>query len=882
MKKAFAFLSIICLVALVFVSCNSETKLDDTITVRFNASDSRSLSVSNQNLVSVDSTELKWYYHGWKMSDEKFTTGQSGSNTESDEAYWTPLETLNQTVEFSQGLWNFKLKAIRKTDNAQLYSGETNGNVLLSKANEVNTIKISVSPISSSNGSIVFNGVYIDPKNSGEIVSPNKLIIDGVTSITVKSANNPDGFVVGTDRKINWTYSISAGTHTVKVLYESSEEEVIIASEEKTIIVYSGLDTTISGPVEEATTTGKFDPLVAGTTSGNVSSAVNNKLALTVENVTPSMVSGKNTTVTVPTSVLGSSATTATVSVAVKQASEISSNNSFEVEEGNDVAASISLTLKAGETAIANFGSNKVTVETYIETGLSGVNVKYNGYGDAPSDIEYVPATGKLTFKTNHFSEFYVEAEIVAKIGEKGYLTLQKAIDAAKSGETITLVKDCTGSGLGSADGTKTRDSLIIDFNGKKYTMNDPAVGSKGTETQAMHWGKSLGAVTMKNGTFDIVENPQQVYMGMQNYIDFTAENMTFDFRNIPVTRYGENEFEGNWAIFNGKECSMFNNNSGSCMTLKGCTVIMPEDSEVGIYAGEKGLLLEDCTITGSVNMQYLDSETFVKTKGTTTISKGVVEYFGYKVKTSEEDGYTVYTNPTAVNVSNTIELTNAINQNSKVTVRLAKAGTYELPQMRNTEVSIIGTKDTVIDMKNKVNEAKSISFEGVTVNFGTDNYCGFQHTGKLTYRDCTITGLQFLYANEVEFNNCLFVQDIVDYNVWTYGASNVLFKDCTFNCRGKSVLIYIEGGNGQTVNFENCKFNATEQVEGKAAIEIDSSLLYDNGIYTVIIDQATANNVSGFSTGSVSNNSVWNNKKGDKATVIVAGNTVLSASSAS
>ena len=882
MKKAFAILSIICLVALVFVSCNSETKLDDTITVRFNASDSRSLSVSNQNLVSVDSTDLQWYYHGWKMSDEKFTTGQSGSNSEVDPRYWTPLDTLDQTVEFSQGLWNFKLKALRKSDNAQLYSGATNGNVLLSKANEVNTIKISVSPISSSNGSIVFSGVYIDPKNSEEIVSPNMLIIDRETQITVKSDDNENGFVVGRDGKINWIYSIPAGTHTVKVLYESSQEEVVIASEEKTLIVYSGLNTTISGPVEEATTTGKFDPLVAGTTSGNVSSAVEDNLALTVENVTPSMVSGKDTTVTVPISVLGEN-TSATVSVAVKKASEISSDNSFEVTQGNAVAASISLTLKAGETSIPTFGSNKVTVETYIETGLSGVNVKYNGTtgGDpAKADTTYDPVTGKLTFKTNHFSEFFVEAEIVAKNGTKGYLTLQKAIDAAESGDTITLVKDCTGSGLGSADGTKTRDSLIIDFNGKKYTMNDPAVGSKGTETQAMHWGKSLGAVTMKNGTFDIVENPQQVYMGMQNYIDFTAEDMTFDFTNIPVTRYEEDEFTGIWAIFNGKECSIFNNNSDHCMTLTGCTVIMPEDSKVGIYAGEKGLILENCTITGSVNMQYLDSETFVKTKGTTTISKGVVEYFGYKVKTSEEDGYTVYTNPTAVNVSNTIELTDAINQNSEVTVRLAKADTYVLPQMSNKEVSIIGTKDTVIDMNNKENKAKSISFEGVTVNFGTEDYRGFQHTGKLTYRDCTITGKQFLYADEVEFNNCVFEQNIVDYNVWTYGAGNVLFKDCTFNCAGKSVLIYKERSNiGQTVEFKNCKFSATAPVDGKAAIEIDSSLLYDNGIYTVIIDQATANSVSGFGTGSVSKNSVWNNKLGNKATVIVAGNTVLSAS---
>ena len=91
-------------------------------------------------------------------------------------------------------------------------------------------------------------------------------------------------------------------------------------------------------------------------------------------------------------------------------------------------------------------------------------------------------------------------------------------------------------------------------------------------------------------------------------------------------------------------------------------------------------------------------------------------------------------------------------------------------------------------------------------------------------------------------------------------------------------MLIYNEGSNGQTVEFKNCKFNASAPVAGKAAIEIDSSLLPDGGIYKVIIDQATADNVTGFDNGSVSHNSLWNNKKGTKATVIVAGTTVLSA----
>ena len=175
--------------------------------------------------------------------------------------------------------------------------------------------------------------------------------------------------------------------------------------------------------------------------------------------------------------------------------------------------------------------------------------------------------------------------------------------------------------------------------------------------------------------------------------------------------------------------------------------------------------------------------------------------------------------------------------------------------------------------MKNAVNNASSAAFEGVTVNFGTNDYCGFQHTGKLTYKDCTITGKQFLYATEVEFINCKFVQDVVDYNVWTYGAGKVLFKDCEFECVGKAVLIYNEGAvASQTVEFQNCKFNASAPAAGKAAIEIDSRFTS----YNVIIDQATADNVNGFGTGSVSGNSVWNVKKESKPTTVTVAGTVV------
>ena len=242
-----------------------------------------------------------------------------------------------------------------------------------------------------------------------------------------------------------------------------------------------------------------------------------------------------------------------------------------------------------------------------------------------------------------------------------------------------------------------------------------------------------------------------------------------------------------------------------------------------------------------------------------------------YTQASTQDELNTALNNPTDANG----------NPTSKIAVDLKK-GSYTLPgdKMGNKEISITGTEDTVIDLKaGTAAHDASITMEGVTVESTNGNYTGIQHAAATTFKDCVIKGQPFLYAKNVQYINCTFEQDSSSaYNVWTYGAGNVLFKDCTFNCAGKSVLIYIEGSIRQTVEFKNCKFNASAPVTGKAAIEIDSSLL-GNGIYTVIIDQATADNVHGFGTGSVSHNSLWNNKNGTKATVIVAGTTVLSAS---
>ena len=172
------------------------------------------------------------------------------------------------------------------------------------------------------------------------------------------------------------------------------------------------------------------------------------------------------------------------------------------------------------------------------------------------------------------------------------------------------------------------------------------------------------------------------------------------------------------------------------------------------------------------------------------------------------------------------------------------------------------------------------ITFNNVTFDYKTNgNYIGLQHTDTLVYNNCTINGMVFLYAVNETFNSCKFYQDSADaYNVWTYGAQNVAFNGCTFNCVGKAVLVYNEGAIAKTdLTVTNTEFNASAPVAGKAAIEIDTSLM-EGGATITVDDKTTA---EGFDNGFNSGNPLWNDKKqtadtNKNTTVTVAGEKVF------
>ena len=220
-----------------------------------------------------------------------------------------------------------------------------------------------------------------------------------------------------------------------------------------------------------------------------------------------------------------------------------------------------------------------------------------------------------------------------------------------------------------------------------------------------------------------------------------------------------------------------------------------------------------------------------------------------------------------ATEVKDQNQLSEAVKENGAV-VKLAPNTTYKLPANVGDNIHIFGNEGAKIEVPDAVAwHGKTATFHNVKFVYGQDNYKGIQHANTIKYENCEIAGLMFSYAENSEFVSCVFTQDAVEYNIWTYGSKKIKFTNCTFNCKGKAALLYSESATlAQTATFDNCKFNASAKAEGKAAIEIDSSL---GTTYDVYIKKCVE---TGFDLGKVSGNSLWNQKKGNKTNLWVDG----------
>ncbi len=139
-----------------------------------------------------------------------------------------------------------------------------------------------------------------------------------------------------------------------------------------------------------------------------------------------------------------------------------------------------------------------------------------------------------------------------------------------------------------------------------------------------------------------------------------------------------------------------------------------------------------------------------------------------------------------------------------------------------------------------------SLTFENLKFVYGNANYVGLQHTTAIKYTGCTIEGKIFLYGESETFEKCKFV-NLSDYNVWTYGALNVLFSECEFQCAGKAILIYNEGSsssNGNTVLVNDCIFNPKNGATASAIKNLNCAAIEMDNLGSSIILNTSGNTV--------------------------------------
>lgn len=165
---------------------------------------------------------------------------------------------------------------------------------------------------------------------------------------------------------------------------------------------------------------------------------------------------------------------------------------------------------------------------------------------------------------------------------------------------------------------------------------------------------------------------------------------------------------------------------------------------------------------------------------------------------------------------------------NASDVIEIIKAGEYTLPNLPKN-VTIEGAVDGVVFNHTTTGSVASIpdgaSFKNVTFNFGNNNYHGFQHAGTINMEGCTLNGKLFSYA-DMNFTNCEFKQTNSDYNMWVYGAGNVVYDQCTFSnsATGKMLHLYCESAD-QThkVTVKDCKFVNGGSLN-KAAINVKAT----------------------------------------------------------
>ena len=491
MKKSLLVLASIMILALcIFVACTAEVAdpYDGLTYVTFGgeAPASRNLNASYE---VKPYNELYWFYTAKKLDNY----GTSGATTSATAVVKDDTGLNGSVGPFSQGKWEFSLSAYTSNagnEETKVYEGS----VEVSLKGQKVTVPVSVTPCGKT-GALEFSGAYFAWKDNSEAstaVPTITIVAEGTTTgqkYTLSNSFDPEfDYTDAKDVKIRLHFSnkdsdgrfyivnkngekpvefgsVVADYYTSTIIAYIDDPNTPIFSQTLGFRVYGSATTVIRGDItEQSGTDVEFDPakqdmaVFKGATSASVK-------------VTPS--GTDMTTVDFGANNLDN---TSTYYLNVSATSAASAANKFTVADSSKApVAGIDLELvkvssDGSNSKVRNFDGGVVTVTTYIEKGLTGVKVYYDGAvcDDQPT---YNPEDGKLVFTTNHFSEFYAVSDSVAvdETTGKGYARLVDAFDCSVDGGSIKLLKDAIVDSFIDI----SNKTIVFDLAGKKVFIGD-------------------------------------------------------------------------------------------------------------------------------------------------------------------------------------------------------------------------------------------------------------------------------------------------------------------------------------------------------------------------------------------------------------------------
>ena len=425
-----------------------------------------------------------------------------------------------------------------------------------------------------------------------------------------------------------------------------------------------------------------------------------------------------------------------------------------------------------------------------------------------------------------------------AKIGETNYATLVEAVAAATTGQTVTLLRDASGSGIGTF--ATPGDSLIgvkdftIDFGGHTYTCTGPAVGSSGTQSQAFHLEKGAN-VTLKNGTINTAAN-SGVKMLVQNYCNLTLDNMTLDGTNLDAGNVGYYTLSNNCGNISVQDTKIVAHAtvaeptvgtlgkafafdvdyktaypSGAHVTVSGNSEIVGA-IEVSSNAASS-LIIEGGAFTDLSNaIQYAQSGATIKLAADVTVGTMIMlgktitlDLNGHKISTTGNDfiqvidGATLTVDGTTANseLYGRINVGIATNNNGNVVL---SGGTYSCKD----EQTVLHINGTCLD--------SDVTIKNATITSPTDNGIQLNGAGTFLIENSTITGATAVYVKSgvLTIKNCNLTGTMSPAN-YTYNGNGA-------NATGDAIVVDSCNypGGAPVVNIESGSFSGTKAAVGE------------------------------------------------------------------